>query len=339
MLLALAACDRGDPALDRYGKALHAWQDAQDATRRGDAPGAVVAMAKARAADPDSVPLAIAEASALAAAGRTQEAVDALGVVLRAHPEVGAAWYNRAAYRVRLGQDDGAAADLREALRRQVRTALETAADPDFAPVLSKPAFAAILPPQPILAEASGPSGAVFVGGDVEVRIRIAALPAAKLTLARDGAALDCLTLTAIVEDDTADGIRTLTLRFRGVAACNGTIGPFLVHDGTASVATAAVNIEVDAPSEFTPPMVPPLPTRFPIPGALAGDGWQAERLDGLVVALGRADRQIKGNGRKPDATLAWRVSGDTRAAGGLWMEDGVLELASEDWTRTIPAR
>ncbi len=335
-VLALVACNRGDPALDRYGKALRAWEDAQLATQRGDAATAVVAMAEARMADPDSVPLALAEAKALADAGRTGEAISALGVVLRANSAVGEAWYNRAAYRARTGEMDAAASDLKEALRLGVRTQLEAASDPDFASALAHPAFVTLLPPQPILADASGPPGAVFVGGDVDIRLRIVALPGARLTVQRKGVAPSCLRLSAIVQNDGADGVRELTLRFVGAEACVGTIGPFVVSSGVASVTTNDVIIEVGAAPDFVGQNVGMMPIDFPVPAMFAEEGWNVGRVQNVVVAMGRADQPVKGNGRKPDATLAWRVGGDTRAAGGLWIDDGAMTVTAEGWSGSV---
>jgi hypothetical protein len=340
-LLALLAGCGGDPALDPFAASLKAWDEGRAALADGRPADAVTAFAAAREKDPGSVPLRLWEAKALADAGRLADADERLTEIVTASPDVGMAWYNRAAYRVRSGRLPDAAADLARALALHARSPLEAADDPDFASARSDPAFAGVLPAQPIEANIRGAEGSVFVGSRYPLEITAATLPTAALDLTRSGADPGCLTLVRIVQDDhpgTGLTDHAWTLDLRADAACVGTLGPFTLRAGSASAELAPVAVQVEAPPAAAPVTLAALPTQLPIPSALApaDAGATGARFADGVVAMGRPDAPITGNDRKPDVALEWRVEGQTRAAGGWWRESGPVTLRAGEWTLEV---
>lgn len=339
-LLALLGC--ADEALKPYADALRAWEDGKDALEDGSPVEATDAFARARSADPRSSALGLWEAKAQAEAGRLEDADATLSALIRVQPGLASAWYNRAAYRVRAGRVDEAAVDLKEALRLGARSAIEAAADPDFATVRGQGPFAPLLPPLPLVAAAQGPPGAVFVQSDLPVDIYVQSLVGVPLTLTRAAGDPGCLHLVRIVQDEReSPGARMVrvTLTFRGEGPCAGPLGPFRVAAGADVVEIPALPVAVEAPVGAPEAPAPPLPTVLPLPGDLAAPdaGWTARRIDGGVVAVGRADTPPRGNGRRPDVALEWRVDTQTRAAGGLWREAAPVTVVAGDFEQVVP--
>lgn len=341
MILALlTACD--DPALEPYEASLAAYEAGQAALAAGDPAAAATRFAEARGHDPKSVPLRLWEAKALADAGRLDEADARLTELLASDPTVGIAWYNRAAWRARAGRMEDAASDLRRAFELRVRSPLEAADDPDFAAARAHPAFAGVLPPQPLEATLRGPDGAVFVGSRFPLELATVALASAELTLTRAGPDPGCLALARVVQDDRADGavvLRRLTVDHRAVGPCEAPLGPFTVAAGAATVELPAVPVKVEAPPGAPPATgLPPLPAAIPFPSAVAPPdaGFAAERVGDGVAAMGRPDRAITAEGRAPDVALEWRVDGQTRAVGGWWRSPGPLALGAEGWSTRV---
>jgi hypothetical protein len=335
----LAGCH--DPALDRFTNSLAAWDEGKTALAAGDPAKAAEAFGKARASDDQSRTLGLWEAKALADAGKLDEADARLSELIKAAPDDGVAFYNRAAYRVRAKRLAEAAIDLREALRLGVRSPFEATADPDFAGVRLDEAFAGILPQNTLVAVATGPSGSVFVGSRVEVTLRIAALPGLDIHVRRDGPDPGCLALVRVVQDDHAEtGVAssTLTLAFDAKGPCDGQIGPLTVFGGLEPLVVAPVPVVVEAPAGAATAPVRPLPDAIPLPATLAPSdgGMRADRSEAGVIAMGRADRSLTGNGAKPDVALEWRVDGQTRATGGWWFETGPVTVSTKGWEKRL---
>ncbi|MDP2317252.1 MAG: tetratricopeptide repeat protein [Pseudomonadota bacterium] len=341
ILALLVGCD--DPALEPFAASLKDWTDGRAALDAGHPADAAAAFAEARKHDPGSVALRLWEAKALADAGQLAEADALLSELLHADPKIGVAWYNRAAYRARAGRLDEAAADLAQALALGARSALEAADDPDFAAARAHPAFAGILPAQPLEATVRGPDGAVFIGSRVTLEITVSALPTAEISIAREGADPGCLRFQRIVEDDHVEAGRTtrrLSVDLRAEGPCDTVLGPFLVSAGSATVRLDAVPVDVEAPPGAAAAAgLPALATGFPVPGALAPPdaGFAARRVPDGVLAMGRPDRVITGGGRPPDILLEWRVDGQTRANGGWWRDAGPVALTADGWSETVP--
>lgn len=331
------ACNRPDPELARFAQARDAWREGEAATGAA----AVDAYTRARALDPDSVALALALAHAQAAVGDLAAADTTLTDTLRAHPDAGEAWYNRAAYRARAGKAADAADDLKHALAAGVRSPLEAAADPDFATVLQAPELAAILPAQPLLLKVDGPAGSVFLGSRFAVDLYVASLPGAEVHVRRDGADPGCARLVRVLEDDrTQPGmdVRKLTLDFEARAVCAGPLGPFTAVAGTATTSAPAWPVQVELPPGANVVAPPPLVTEVPVPGRLApdGSGYAAVRVGAGVAAIGRADHPVTSSSGPAEVALEWRVDGQTRAVGGWWRSSGPVDLRGEGWRTTV---
>lgn len=341
-MILLLAC--ADPELDPFARALASYEAGQEALAAGDPKAAAARFAEARAADPRSLPLVLWEARALAEATDLAGAEARLTEVLQADPTVGMAWYNRAAYRARAGRMDESASDLRRALELGVRGPLEAAADPDFAAARAHPAFAGLLPPQPLDATIRGPEGAVFVGSRVPIEIAVTTLPGAAPILRREGGDPGCLRLSRVVQDDRESAgahTRTLTVELRAEGPCDAMLGPFTVSGANGASATlGAVPVKVEAPPG-TPAVsgLPPLPAEWLVPSAFAAAdaGFAAARAGGGVVAMGPAGRAVSAQGAEPEVRLEWRVDGQTRAVGGWWRSDGPVVLSADGWSAEVP--
>ncbi len=343
-----------EPKFPELVSAREAWERGEVARLRGDYSSAAAAYAEARTFDPTSVPLALSHAQVLAAAGELDQAEALLTRVVQGHPDSGEAWYNRACYRVRLGRHADAVPDLARALELGARSPLQAAADPDLAPVAQMEGFAALIPPVPLLVWVTGPPGAVFIGGMVEIGLRILSLPDDELKGGlhlRVGAGdPGCLTLVRVVEDQ-AEGpgirVRDLTLQLRATAPCNASFPSLIVDADGVSASTPPVVVTVEAPAGVAG--VPaPLPEELPMPGGLpGGERFRLGSLGGGVSAMGPPSARfsagpVGGAARRPDVSLELRQQGQPRGAGGWWRGPGPLQVDAEGFSalsKTMVAR
>jgi hypothetical protein len=339
----LAAC--ADPELAPLKGALGDYEAGRAALDAGRPAEAAAAFARAREGDPNSPVLALWEARARAAAGDLAAAEALASAVITAHPDAGLAWYNRAAWRMRLGRPDDAAQDLRRALTLGVRSPYEAAIDPDFAPALGTAPFAELLPPGPVFVRSEGPPGAVFLGSDVLVYVELIGSPEVAVGLRRSGADPGCLRLDRVVDDEHRQpGVRArrVELRLQAVAPCAATLHfeAVVTAPVAATVPVPPVLVTVEAPSSFSAAPAVTLPGEIPLPGGLAAvdTSWQGGRIGGLVWALGRADERPLLNGLSAPIALELRADGDTRASGGAWPAPGAGTLAAGAWTLAVPA-
>lgn len=348
--LGLAGCEREpprDPRLDAIATRLATWERGKKALDAGDPVQARAAFAEARALAPDDTTLTLWEARAAAAAGDLDGALALLDETVNSHPGASAAWYNRAAYRARQGRLAEAAADLRVALDAGVTSPWAATLDPDFAPHRANPAFAAILPAAPLSVAATGPDGAVFLGGTVEVTLMARGLAEPRPTLGLAPFAASCLALRELVEDGQVDGDTArwvITLRFDTKGPCRANLGPFtLTGAGGIPAQSGVVSVVVEAPEGAVVGEAPPLPLSLPLPGTLfaANPGRQATRVAGGVAALAGADEELSasrgGGPAGPAVKLELRVSGQTRARGAFWPGDGALTVRSGEWSAEVP--
>lgn len=335
MLILLLAC--ADPELDPYREALESWERGRLALEAGRAGDAATDFARAQELDPRSPTLPLWEARARASAGDLAGAERVLDRLVVAHPELGTAWYNRAAYRARQGQLDAAAADLEVALRREAASPFAAAADPDFAPHAHHPALARLIPPAPLLGLAQGPEGAVWVDGQVEVRIVLHGLARLRPALRFPEVPPRGLQLLRVVEDDQFQGetaTRVVTLWYRALAPADVRLGPFVVVADTHRVVLDPVPVRVEGPPRPVPDPAPH-PLELPLPAALAParEDHAAARHPGGVAAMGRPDEPVTADGLPPVVELEWRVGGQTRARGGWWPGELPRTLSGGDWT------
>jgi hypothetical protein len=229
--------------------AIDAWRVGKKALDDGDPAGALKHFETASAARPKDALLVAWQGNALEAAQDLEGALKKLDRALLLSPKLGLAQYNRAAILARLGRTEDAAAQLMSALSTGVATAGEAAADPDFAAVLSDPAFS-FLPTRAPTLTIDAPEGPVFWGSQVQVVLTAADAVSSALEAHVVGPAQQ----VASVLETLADGrVRwTFMLQVKG----RGTIelGPFSVEGGTV---VEAVVLEADAPEgkpEFQQP-------------------------------------------------------------------------------------
>ncbi len=299
MLFGLLACK--DPAMAPYREALSEWEEGKAALEAGKSEDALSRFAAARTKDPHSASLRLWEAKALAAAGRYAEADTKVTELIRDQPDLGVAWYNRAAWRVRAGRPLEAAQDLQKALELGEGSRLQAAADPDFVAVRTRPEFASFLPDRTLLVELKGPEGAVFVQSRLELVLRLVSLPGVDPTFRREGPDPACLRLERVVEDRTetpGEWLRTITFTMLALRRCDAKIGPFRLQYGEEEILLDPVGIVVEAPASYAEPVpAPPLPVLLPLPGSAAltgfekrpaGPGVQLElRTGGQTIAKG----------------------------------------------------
>lgn len=337
-ILLVAAC--ADKELAPLKDALDDYSRGRSALDGGDATSAVAAFQEARKGDPTSPVLALWEARARAATGDVEGAEALATQVITSHPDAGLAWYNRAAWRVRLGHPDAAAEDLRRAITLGVRSPYEAAIDDDFRGVLGTSAFRDVLPPAPVWARATGPEGNVFLGSDLVVEVEVFSAPGIAVEVARVGASPGCLALERVVEHQATEAgvlARRVDLHFRATAACDTS----LVLEANVTAAYEArypmepVHVQVEAPSSFVQAKPDVVPDAIPLPGsiALASGEWGAGRRGSLIWALGRADVIPTFNGAPPPIRLELRVDGGTRAAGGAWLSTAGGTVQAGEWS------
>lgn len=342
VLLAGCTGPADDPALTRYATSVGAYSAGREKLTAGDATGAVAAFREALAADPEAAALSLWLARAQAESADLPGAIATLDDLLARHPGASIAWYNRGAYKARAGDLRGAALDLTTALSAGVSTPAAATLDPDYAALRGHPDFPGLLPPGPVTVSVEGPEGAVFLGGQVEVRVTLVGVAEPYPELAVAGAAPPCLRLHTVVEDSRAEGAelwRTVTMRFDTVGPCRGQLGPVRATVAGLTVEDPGVPIVVDAPPGASlRAAAAPLPSPLPLPGGLvvAGEPIHAARVGPGVASVGRPDRPVTVEGRKPDVRLELRAEGQTRGTGGWWAAPEPVTLTAEGWSTRI---
>ncbi len=343
-VLLLAGC--ADKELAPLKGALDDYSRGRAALDAGHADAAVEAFVEARKGDPASAVLALWEARARAATGDVGAAEALATAVIAEHPDAGLAWYNRAAWRVRLGHPDAAADDLRHAIVLGARSPYEAALDDDFRTVLGTPPFMEVLPPAPVVARVTGPEGNVFLGSDLLVQVELLSAPGVGVELVRSADSPGCLALERVVEDQATEAgvlARRVDLHFRATAACDSLLAlrTNVISGFEAQFSLEPVRIQVEAPSSFRQGTPDVIPGTIPLPGSVApGSGeWGAGRSGGLVWAIGRADVNPTFKGASAPIRLELRVDGGTRAAGGAWPDTEGGKIEAGEWSSTVPPR
>ena len=241
----------GDPVLAPVKAALSHYDAGRDALDAGDAAGAQAAFARARAAQPDAPSLLVWEALAAREAGQTDRALQLLtegAARWPTHPEVRV---HRAALLVLEGDLDGAANDLRAAYATGHVRPVDLASDPDFSALAASAVHSALVPRPSAKLQVAGEAGAVLLGDRWTALVTLQSPLGAPIALELVGSVPDMLALSEVVEDraaaqtDAGLEARTVRLRYRTVAAGEGTLGPFAVAAGAAVGEAPAVPVSV----------------------------------------------------------------------------------------------
>jgi hypothetical protein len=250
-LALLVACNGGDPELGRRKASLDAWERGVALLDGGDATAARAAFQESRKSRPSDALLLAWEARAAAAEGDLDAAIALLDEALAADPGFAEARYNRAAYHARNDDPEKAAEDLADALMAGVdQLPRDVREDPDFAPWLGHPAFADVLPQEPLAVAVEVPEGSVFRGSEFTVRLRIAGAGGDTIGVTPEVASGPATLVEAIEEtlQSTEGPFRDLTWRFRATGAGTIQLGPFHVYAGTRTVIAQGVTVEAKAP-------------------------------------------------------------------------------------------
>jgi hypothetical protein len=292
----LLACNGGDPELARRKASLDAWERGVALLEGGDASAARAAFQESRKARPSDALLLAWEARAAAEQGDLDAAIALLDEALAADPGFAEARYNRAAYHARNDEPEEAAEDLTDAIMAGVdRLPRDIREDPDFAPWLGHPAFAGVLPQEPLAVAVEVPEGSVFRGSEFAVRLRIAGAGGDAIGITPEVAAGPATLVEAIEEtlQSTEGPFRDLTWRFRATGAGTIQLGPFHVYAGTRTVIAQGVTVEAKAPPGRENPDAPGL-LHFATPremvGSLQPPAARWSEAQGLVVVSSPGD-------------------------------------------------
>jgi len=243
------ACTQSDPQLMALQDAVEHWEAGAEAMDDGDGALALQHFRKARQVRPSDSLLGAWEARAMAEQGDVQGAIAVLDEVLGELPAFAEARYNRAAYKARLGDAPGAAADLRRAIEDGACRGRDVLSDPDFAGLLGHPDMA-FLPSDVLQVTVEAPDESAFWGSEVAVVMRIIGAkpgPVAVRAEAVDGP-LSMLSVFEDARDSTEGPYREITWSMRVAGAGPVVMGPFHVSSGDHIQHVEAVRFEAKAP-------------------------------------------------------------------------------------------
>lgn len=328
LLLACFGPAEPPPGVVQAGAALQAWSRGHEAQLRGDVATARQAYTEALQVRPND-PLLLSWLAALEAGeGELARAVGLLDRALEASPAFGVARYNRAAYKARLGDAEGAAADLELALGAGASSPRRALRDPDFAAVLAHPAFS-FLPEAPLTALLEVPAELAFLGSRVQVVATIEGGEPAGLgvTLPAVGPVSLVRVEEEVVAGDDDDPVHTLRWTLLVQGAGEVSVGPLRVIAGELRAEAPAATFPTSAPASHRGP--DPATLALWTPSARLGDRlspsvWQEEGR--TWVALGGEERvEVRPRGAPEVTALVDREGVPTQ----LLVYPGALEQVS----------
>jgi hypothetical protein len=243
------------PVLDPYPTALAAYDAGRQALERGEVSGAVQALQQAVEADPRSPELQLWLGRAQAAANDPVSAVASATLALGLRPGWGLALYNRACWRVQVGELALAVDDLEAALATGDVGRLQAAADPDLDPLRAHASFSARVPAKGLPLLLQGAPESVFLGSDWTLTLYAAHPRGKALSVAWQGPGPPGLVLRRVVEEVSTHGEetrRSVAWTWRVGGPFGGTIGPLTAESGVLKGHTEAIEVLFLAP-EGTP--------------------------------------------------------------------------------------
>ena len=278
ILASVFGCADSDPLLEPVRESLAAYEAGTGALLSGRAEVAEEHFDAAIDIDGESATLRLWRAKARAEQGDLSGAIDGATEALGRQPGFLEARYDRACWRSRSGDLEGAAEDLAVALEDPTLDPLFVARDPDLS-ALRASEFGAVVPRPELPVHAELVEDAVFLGG--EVVLKLAVLHPDALRVEHEGADVGVLALRKVVEDRTGDNARTRTeLRFAWtvLGAAEVALGPWRVSaDGLQGVAEGGV-VRALAPAGHSPDLVDSLADDWVLPSALE-EGRAGSRL------------------------------------------------------------
>lgn len=281
MLLALAC---NEPQVDPLRAAVLSFQAGKEALSQGDPQAAAEAFGQAQALDPQSAELALWHGQALAEAGDLPGAIAQADRAVSLRPGLVEGWYNRACWKARAGDLEGAASDLAQALRSPELDPLSVAVDPDLQALREHPEFASVMPSAELPLAAELDPGPHFLGAELELRLTLdrGGELSPSLSSASEPSAL--MRPTAVIQDldPNRPGALGLRVRFKALGPGEVTLGPITAQAGALQGHSEALGVQLLAPPDTpTPTQVAWAPIwSLPAslltgePGARAVQGW-----------------------------------------------------------------
>lgn len=256
MILLWLACSgtpEPDPVLDPLKSALDAYDLGRAELDAGRPDAAVLALKDAVEHDPRSPELWLWLGRAHAETGDDLSAIQAADRALGLAPDSLEARYNRACWRARFGDLDGAAQDLSLAAQDARLDPFEVALDPDLEPLRASPAHARVVPQPRLPVELVVSTEPVFLGGEVTVQLDVLHPAGGELILTPP--APGPAALRKVIEDRRVEGaLQTTTFRLAYVATAAGELvaGPAQVTSGVFEGASAPASVPLLAPEGHT---------------------------------------------------------------------------------------
>lgn len=288
----LLACTQPEPSVKQ---SLDLFSQGRTHLEAGRPAKAAQSFSEASAVDPESAELWIWQAKALAEQGELEAAIDALDRAVTLRPGLVEGWYNRACYKARAGDLDGATQDLQQALRSPELDRIQVAQDPDLAPLRADPRNAAWIPLPKLVVQATVPTEPAFLGAEIELSVTLEDGGQQGWQL-RGGPESPLLQPVQWLEETSAasPGQRRLRLRYRVQGGGAAQLGPWTVRAGGLESRVETDPVRLLAPSSHHAPEQP-WPGSLAAPSELLADEAGARRLEGpwVVVSMQPGDRVV----------------------------------------------
>ncbi|RME27783.1 MAG: hypothetical protein D6798_03795, partial [Deltaproteobacteria bacterium] len=259
---------------------------------------------------------------------------------LRRFPDDPDLRFNRAALRARLGDLDGAAADLHALIGAGLVSPEEAAADPDLVLLRGRPDLAALVPGPVLAVDLHGEEGSVLLGEEYRAELYLD-MPADRSDLAVRslGEPTGLLRRQRVVEDHLSRGSVRIQARiaitWRAVAAGRAEAGPWLFTAGGVSALTDRMPVEVVAVGELPAAQESPGREDLVVPSAVVGDRlppW-AGPIDGRLGVLVRPDDVAEVTGAE-GVPLSAEEQWELRRSGQTEWVVRLYDAPQEAWIR-----
>lgn len=316
MIFWLLACTQPEPplkqSLDLYAQGLVKLE-------AGEFSQAAEDFERARLLAPESGELLIWQAKALAEGGDLDGAVALLDQAIRQHPGLVQGWYNRACYKARAGDLEGARVDLMQALRSPELDRLLVAQDPDLAALRADPANADWIPMPDLGLSLKVPAEPAFLGSEIELVIGVEQGAEEGLSLRSESPLSPLLRPVSWIEERSAEapGQRRIRLRLKVLGGGEAQVGPYTVSASGLEGELPAQGVTLLAPESHSAPGQAWTGT-FGAPSELLAAQPGAERVGGdwVLVSYAPGD-QVEWAGQDT-VSLELREDGVLQALGVL---------------------
>ncbi len=246
----MLACTGGNPELQRIDQALEAYAEGQDQLDRGRPQDAIEAFQRAAALDPQSATLQLWVGKAQADAGDLPAAIASADRALQLQSSFTEARYDRACWKARAGQLEGALADLEQARRDPSLDPFLVLTDPDLVALREHAELSRGLPLPVLPSSVQAQEGSVFLRGEWTLDLAVQHRPQDELRLSAPASSAP-LRLRKLVEDRVQKGSlveTSLRFSFTAIGAGQGTLGPWTAEAGPLGTELSTVSYVLLAP-------------------------------------------------------------------------------------------